>query len=116
MDSFNKVLSFVLGLIVIVVIFAVISSKLKLGDRLGILTLRNPTPTVTLSPTTVPTPTLTFFDTVNNEVSKGGVKQVTPMPVSSTSKVSQIPSTGPELLLPFALSTLLAGAYLKKRS
>lgn len=108
MDNFNKIISFVLGLVVIVVFLAVITGRFKLRDRLPFLSKgATPTPTkVVTTPTRMPTitgvkPTGTYG---------GNTSYNKPNP-------SNIPATGaPTLLVPTLLSALAMGAYLRKKS
>lgn len=100
MDSFNKVISFVLGLVVVLVFVAVITGKLNLKKK------TSPTPTSKttsffnfgrVSPT--PTPTKKPSSTVN---------VYSPTPKS-------IPATGlPTLFTPALLSGLIGGSFLRK--
>lgn len=108
MDGFNKVISFVLGLIVVVVIIAIITGRLNLTSRFlaGVSRGQTTTPTPTKTPTPTPTisgsptPTPTIYFTTGNST---GTKN--------------IPKTGTEtyLLVTSAVS-LLAGFIIKKKS
>lgn len=102
MDNFNKVISFILGLVVVIVFFAVITGRLNLRGRIPLLT-KSATPT----PTTTPTPIST-------------VKISPPPPASSQSynryqkTPSTIPATGsPTIFLPILTASLLVGLRLK---
>jgi hypothetical protein len=95
MDSFNKIISFVLGLVVVVVFLAVISGRLNLGSKKA-------------SPTPTPTPTPTVAGT---SISKVTISQT---PINNYQNPKTIPSTGPELLFPLVFSSFLSGLYLKK--
>ena len=120
MDSFNKVISFVLGLVVILVFLAVITGRLNLKSK--------STSTLTLTPTPVqtqknnkgffgffnknivstPTPTQKPSSTVKVEtgVSENNIYSVTP---------KSIPATGlPTLFIPLLLSGLAGGSFLRK--
>jgi len=103
MDNANKIFSFVLGLIVVIVFLAVITGRLNL-KKIQILPLaKNTTITPTVTPSSTPTPELTSMQTV--EVGQ------------KTTTVKTIPNTGaPTLLLPFAISGLFGGMYLRKKS
>ena len=91
MDSFNKIISFVLGLVVVVVFLAVISGRLNLGSKKA-----SPTPTPTVAGTSI---------------SKAIISQT---PINNYQNPKTIPSTGPELLFPLVFSSFLSGLYLKK--
>jgi len=102
MDSFNKVISFVLGLVVVVVFLAIISGKINIGKKIiGLKTVLTPTPTTTqktpsAQKTTVPVAT-------NNQYNKQAPKA--------------IPATGlPTIVLPLLFSALSGGIYLRKKS
>lgn len=103
MENLNKIVSFVLGLVVIIVFLAVITGRFKLQNKLPFLSKKaTPTPTMTVRPTSLfPTgvmPTGTY-----NSYNK---------PNATT-----IPSTGaPTFLLPLLFSGLAVGAYLRKKT
>lgn len=107
MDSFNKIISFVLGLIVVIVFLAVITGRFNLASRLkgGGQAKISPPPTVAakqyISPTT----------TMPGETGKATNRYSTTPKTPPT-----IPATGsPTMLLPFLFSSLSAGLYLRKR-
>jgi hypothetical protein len=139
MDSFNKVLSFILGLVVVVVILVVITNRFRSSKSLNFLPLsdRKITITPTRAPsglnsllpkkkvTATPTPTRLNGSTKNNGQTKGGIMPtVTPGTIARTNGTTTkggvpttIPKTGsPTLLLAIFSSSLFAGAYLKKRA
>jgi hypothetical protein len=99
MDSFNKIISFVLGLVVVLVFFAVITGKLNLKNKL--------ISTSTITPTSIPTSTqqpspTTIVSTNNYNTYK------TTLPKS-------IPATGlPTLFIPILLSGIISGGFLRK--
>lgn len=101
MDNFNKIVSFVLGLIVVVVFIAIISGRLNLGKKLSQMTVKispSPTPSKISYYTTTPTLTPTGSYIANGK------------------SPSSIPSTGsPTLLLPILLSGLGSGLFLRKK-
>jgi hypothetical protein len=121
MDNLNKIISFVLGLIVVVVFIAIVTGRFKLGTGLKNIAKTKITPTVTA--TVTPTPTTTrkivvitpsvqkstnTYKTANGQVK---VTQIT------GNGVSTIPNTGaPTLLLPAAFSMLAAGSFLRKKA
>lgn len=117
MDSFNKVLSFVLGLVVVIVFIVVLSNRLKLGNKF--LPFQSNTPTATpIAKKITPIPTIRFYP------GQGGTK-ATPQPQPKGDQqanqyqpgtVKTIPSTGSPTELLLALnSTLLLGFYLRKK-
>ncbi len=128
MDGFNKVLSFILGLIVVLVFVIVLSNRLHWGNKFlpfqASNTYQSPTPTSTKES---PTPTLVFTNPQTNQT-KGGTttmqKQTTKGQTTGRSQANQktmqniqtIPSTGSptELLVLFGSLGAL-GVYLRKR-
>ncbi len=111
MDSFNRIVSFVLGLVVVLVFFAVVTGKLKLPGKLaGVAAKPTPTPTQSVNPTPISSLTIngspekaplgSFYKTQTNNVSN---------------KTSSIPSTGlPTLFIPSLLAGGLGGSFLRK--
>lgn len=126
MSGFNKITSFVLGLIVVLVFLLVFGSRINLSDKLLAFrsekSVTTPTPTPTLSVT--PTPKKGFFESLF-----GAKSTPTPTPTSASMASSQsaaspqgmtntpknIPSTGPELLFPIAISAFGSGLYLRRK-
>jgi hypothetical protein len=116
MDNFNKVLSFILGLVVVVVFIIVLSSRLDLGKKF--LPFQSGTPTPKVTPTAkkpTPTPTIGFYSGQGGAVgptkaqTKGGQVQI--------EKPTSIPSTGsPTEALLILNSGLLLGFYLRKKT
>ena len=99
MDSFNKVISFVLGLVVVLVFLAVITGKLNLKSKPFGGSFPTPTPTQKPSPTAV--------------VSVSGNSVYNQTSISTTPK--SIPATGlPTLFVPILLSGLVGGNFLRK--
>ncbi|OGK12609.1 hypothetical protein A3C98_00760 [Candidatus Roizmanbacteria bacterium RIFCSPHIGHO2_02_FULL_37_15] len=107
-DNFNRIVSFVLGLIVVVVFLAAVTGRLNLRNRLknlGSQTKTSPTPVVKV--TSFPTP-----------------KQLTNLSQEKTNSNSPtaktpttIPATGlPSFLLPLVFSTFSLGIYLRKKA
>lgn len=134
-ESFNKVLSFILGIIVVIILIAVISSRLRLGEKITLLPLadknKKSAPTSSIKPTIKPKSKITFFDTTKKNLAnatKGGIKTTTPTPTTPVKKIvfttptqtkvdiKEIPNTGPEMLLPIAGLSLLTGLYLRRKS
>lgn len=105
MDSFNKVISFILGLVVVVVFLAVVSKRIDLSKKLLPLsqtgTAVSVTPTASQSKGSTPTPTNGY----------NRYQTTTTVTIPST-----IPATGsPTILIPFAISALFAGIGLRKK-
>ena len=106
MDNFNKIVSFVLGLVVIVVFIAVLTGRFKLRDKIPFLSGKvTPTPTLTIpTPSALPTP-IAMPTTTYHSYTAGNK----PNPPS-------IPSTGsPTFLFPLLLAGLATGSYLKRK-
>ncbi len=110
MDSFNKVISFVLGLVVVIVFLAIISGKIDLRKRItGITSTKSTSTGLSLfgsKPTTTPKPTVTptqkstsTYNQYNNQIPK------------------KIPATGsPTIILSLLFSSLAGGVYLRKKN
>lgn len=140
MSGFNKVTSFVLGLIVVLVFLFVFGSRVNLTDKL--LAFKDskvtPTPKVTTvtptpapkkkgffeslfgrkttpSPTTTPTPK--EIKIVENNTQGETVFTNPPTTNSMTTQPQTIPQTGsPTILLPILISALGSGLYLRKKN
>lgn len=110
MDNFNRVISFVLGLIVVIVFIVIISGRFNLKEKL----LSGASPTKTPTPTrSATTPVPTRFPTAKPIVTGSYNENNTNV---NGKKPTTIPSTGsPTLLLPLLFSSLGAGIFLKKR-
>lgn len=120
MDNINKLISFGLGLIVVVVFLAVVTGKINLGKNVAKLTGKN-SPTPTKTKTTInkeinnykdssskitPVSSLVVQDTKNKTYDTYQGKEKAP---------STIPATGaPTLLIPLFLSGIGGGVLLKK--
>lgn len=110
MDSFNKVLSFVLGLIVVIVFLLVVTGRFNLRKSSKNLTSKTK---LTLTPTNItgkyltPTPLpVSFGRTTNDYKTK-----------TSGKAPNTIPATGsPSVLLPLLISSLSLGIYLKRKN
>lgn len=139
MENFNKVLSFVLGLVVVIVFVIVLSGRLNL--RSGILGDRSqPKVTATVTPTPTQGEKRSFFSRLFSRRATPTPTQtvkVSPTPIVigqnnqpvpttqtptqtkggvQTEKVTEIPATGlPSLILPLFGSSALLGIYLRKR-
>jgi len=103
MDSFNKVISFVLGLVVVLVFFAVVMGKIKLPGKLSSSFAKT-------TPTPTPISTVKINEQTNNSV--GGSVLGNSYKVS---KPGSIPATGiPTLFIPSLLASGLGGVFLRK--
>lgn len=102
MDNLNKTVSFVLGLVVVLVFLAIITGRLNLKNKIPLFSGKvSPTPIVKITPT--PTK-LVESSAYGNYAMKGKVP-------------STIPSTGsPTILLPLLFSGLGGGIFLMRRS
>ena len=111
MDNFNKALSFILGLVVVIVFFAVLTGRINLKKGFPFVSTRaTPTAEPKITPTPVSSVTVSSnsIPTTNSSYNRYQTTTKTP---------STIPSTGsPTLLLPFFISTLGAGIYLRKKA
>ena len=125
MDNVNKIISFILGLIVVIVFIAIVTGKFNLGKSIKSLSSAKVTPTVTpafIHPSTeatnsyVVTPAvtkpLTTYPTgskISQYNSNGSGTQV------GGRNLSAIPNTGaPTFLIPLVLSMLAGGTFLRK--
>jgi hypothetical protein len=119
MDSFNKVISFVLGLVVVIVFFLVVTGKINLKGKLGSTPATNSKTTgffnfggSSVTPTLTPTPTQSTSSASNGTVNSNNTYNQTGKTVK-TSKT--IPSTGlPTLFIPILFSGLAGGSFLSK--
>ena len=122
MDSFNKVISFALGLVVVLVFFAVVTGKINLKSKTSTTTAKTtvtPTPAQKnsggffgffKSATPTPTPTSKPASSTAEGTNENNVyKQNT-----TTSSAKSIPSTGlPTLFIPMLISGLAGGNFLR---
>ncbi len=142
MESFNRVLYFILGLVVVLVFIIVFTGRLNLGKTFRPLAGNSTTPTPTPvqkveekkgffsflnKPSATPTPakakvTPTPGQAMSGTGTKGGVTTSQTSQTQTTTKggvtnVQSIPATGsPVEILYLAIPTLSAGFYLRKRS
>lgn len=123
MDSFNKVISFVLGLVVVLVFLAVITGRINLKNKSASTSVLTPTPiqknsgglfgffnksTPTPTPTQKPS-TITVTGISENNIYKQNNQ------TSKTSTAKSIPATGlPTLFVPALLLGLVGGSFLRK--
>jgi len=122
MDSFNKVISFALGLVVVLVFFAVVTGKINLKSKTSTTASKSiltPTPAqknsggffgLFKSATPTPTPTVKPISSIKVDTENNVYKQNT-----TTSGAKSIPSTGlPTLFIPMLISGLAGGSFLRK--
>jgi hypothetical protein len=114
MDSFNKVISFVLGLVVVVVFLAIASGKIDLRQKIsGLSQIKKTTNSFSLfeqNPTLTPTPSIV-------STSKTTTASTTIYNQYNQTVPKKIPATGsPTLILPLLFSSLLGGVYLRKKN
>jgi hypothetical protein len=120
MEQFNKVISFVLGLVVVVIFLAVATGKINLKGKLPTFSGASSSKSITPTPTKKASSTMTLNQTTQTSQgtqTKGGIpvtNSTTYRSYNSVGSVSNIPSTGPELLLPLAVSTFLGGSFLRR--
>lgn len=105
MDNLNKTLSFILGLVVVLVFLAIVTGRLNLKNKIPLfLGKTSPAPTMTVTPTPK-SPTTGTRAGGNSAYGEYRMRQ-TP---------SSIPSTGsPTILLPLLFSGLGGGFFFKK--
>jgi len=107
MDNFNKLFSFILGLIVVVVFFAVLTGKINFSNKINPLSGFNK---VTPTPTKI-VPSQKVISTLEVEGQSGNLSYN-----NKSNLVKTIPSTGvPTLLLPLMLSGLTGGLILRRK-
>lgn len=110
MENFSKVLSFILGLVVVVIAVAVFSGRLNLGKFVP-LTKGLTGKTAQVSPTPTQTPGGSSPQT-SPEYNR---YQTTAQNTNQTGTIAAIPKTGsPTLLQPILFSTVLLGLYLSR--
>ena len=98
MDNFNRVISFILGLVVVIVFFAVVTGRINLKKPF-FLSKANVTPTLSITPS--PTPISTVRTTSSSTGETINFYQKTNNKTPTT-----IPSTGSPSILLFLFPTL----------
>ncbi len=111
MDNLNKTISFILGLVVVIVFIAVITGKLNLRNKLQFL----PGSTSTVTPTEAVTQRLTAKTSpVPAQGTSSSYNQYQTQSINGKTP-SKIPSTGsPTLLLPLLLSGIGTGFLFRR--
>ncbi|OGK62992.1 hypothetical protein A2334_01600 [Candidatus Roizmanbacteria bacterium RIFOXYB2_FULL_38_10] len=116
MEQFNKAISFVLGLIVVVIFLAVATGKINLkGTKLPFSKGATPTGKSIVTPSPkAPLSGQTSYTQKNNVIPTTKPSSDAFNRRYNTTTPSTIPSTGPALLLPLAVSSLLGGSFLRR--
>ena len=111
MEQFNKVISFVLGLVVVVIFLAVATGKINLK---GTPFLSKGATNIKITPSPTPKQNKFVLNQTPTTKNVSSIKANNPdYHTYNGAPVSSIPSTGPELLLPLAASSLIGGLFLK---
>lgn len=111
MDNLNRVLSFILGLVVVIVFFAVVTGRINLKKSFPFISKSaspSPTPSSSFSPTPISTVRIdnnNAFSPTNNLYQKTTAKTPT-----------SIPSTGLPTPALFFLTAFLGGGYYLRTS
>lgn len=107
MDNLNKTISFVLGLVVVLVFFAVISGRLNLKGNLPFIG-KSATPTPTQTPTKI-------IGSSQNSQNNQNSRENNSYKNNTIKTPSTIPQTGsPTLLIPLLISGLGSGILLRR--
>lgn len=111
MDGLNKIISFILGLVVVIVFFAVVTGKISFKKGVPIFSA-----TATLSGTPTPTPASGSAGKVTSiKISESPTSSNKIVFTNNTSTTKSIPSTGlPLFFIPSLLASAGAGAFLRK--
>lgn len=111
MDSFNKVISFILGLVVVLVFFTVVTGRIKPPSKFSLPFVKK---TTTPTPTPVSTITVSESSSETSQTSPLGNNYKT-QSETTVSKVNSIPATGvPTFFIPSLLFSGLGGVFLRK--
>ncbi len=116
MDNANKIISFVLGLVVVIVFLAVVTGRFNLKSLVFLpLAKTNAKPT----PTTLPKKSIISSVEIPN-TQNGKKEETSYKPYNQETNaggLNSIPKTGaPTIFIPIAISSLLGGIFLKKQS
>jgi len=116
MENFNKLISFILGLVVVIVFLLIISGKIDLRKKL--ITKKTTTiienNSLTLTPTPIIKKTITevSLTTQTNKYQEQSTKKTT----VDKPFTKEIPATGsPTIFIPFVFSTLSLGFLINKK-
>ena len=114
MEQFNKVISFVLGLVVVVLFLAVATGKINLkGTTLPFA--KNNTVKGTPTPSTTQKKTTTTFTQVPKTITSSTASNPDYQQYKPGS-INTIPNTGPEFLLPLVASSFFGGLFLRGKA
>lgn len=103
MDALNKIVFLILGLVAVIILFAVVSGKID---------LKNKFPKFSDTQKKI-TPTIVKEQNVLNNVKKSAVVKST----ANASQTKSIPATGVETaFIPLSFVLMAAGFYLKRKS
>ena len=136
MDSFNKILSFILGLVAVFILLLVITRRLNKNNSFTFLPFSTkkvtPAPDKTFSPTSIvnvrPTSSSLVRSIAPSKVSptagtapsgqtKGGFIAKTQITPTTAPNANTIPKTGaPTILTLISATSLFTGIYLRKKS
>jgi len=109
MEGFNKIISFVLGLVVVIVFFAVVTKKIDLKN----LGKTNKNTTATTKSVVSPTPVSSIKIDENPQVNINNSNSY--KTIGKTTSPKSIPSTGlPTIFIPLLFSGVIGGSLLKK--
>lgn len=116
MEGLNKIISLFLGLIVVVIFFAVITGRINLKTKFPQLSIFQIKPTVSPTPKiSQPQPKITIKVTSESSGQTNYYKKPSPTPVQKYTKITAIPATGaPTIFLPLAFYSLIGGFFLKR--
>jgi len=114
MDNFNKMFSFILGLIVVTVFLAVFTKRLNIGQNISRLTGKK----TAITPTTAPLSAKEKAKERQSPLPAAKNTYTSPKPgVNKYQNTKAIPATGsPTALLLLASVGLIGGIYLKNKS
>jgi hypothetical protein len=119
MEGLNRIISLFLGLIVVIILLGMIMGRINLKGRFTKLADISIKPASSPTPSTIkPEPKITIRVTSESTGQTNYYKQPTLTPIKKyyNQKTTSIPSTGvPTIFLPFALSGLIGGMYLRNK-
>ena len=117
MGNFNKVLSFILGLVVVIVFVIVLSKRLNLQSKfIPFGSKTSPTPTITkLSDKGLEKPTDKTKDTPEIKFTQPEEQEDTQETQEAVKQIQSIPETGPSEALLYLYTTIgTAGIFLRR--
>ncbi|MDH7475980.1 MAG: hypothetical protein QHH09_00720 [Microgenomates group bacterium] len=111
MEGLNKAISFILGLVVVVVFIAVLTGRINLSSRLSFL--GKVVKTTATKTNLTPTPSGQKISTII--ISPPQTKSTNNYYNVKVKTNGTIPSTGPTMFFPLLTTSLLIGSYLRKQ-